>query len=340
MNATRVLLLRSRNAFSNLAAEERLLHESTEQTLLFYINAPCVILGRTQNAFKEADVSFAKQEQISILRRRSGGGTVVHDEGNLNFCWMTSRDDYSPQKAATMISEVLQSEFNIRSARVNERADILVDEMKVSGAAYRITGSRAYHHGTLLVNSDLAQLSRVLRSPLRDEVHASGASSVRSKVTNISMHLNVTTTQLMKAVATRFAGNENIVEVNPFQLEGFQKERDELSSHAWVYGQTPRFHCDVQVDSDKRIILYAKKGGIVQDVELRTSVEGLNIQEDLRHAVMGCAFDGAVLAHDIRMQVESGGAKGTSLMRIADYFEQHIPQQFWRSERDDVELES
>ncbi|KAI0562207.1 Lipoyltransferase/lipoate-protein ligase [Gracilaria domingensis] len=319
MNATRVMLLRSRNAFSNLAAEELLLQASKKQTLLFYINAPCVILGRTQNAFKEADISYAKNEQVSIMRRRSGGGTVVHDEGNVNFCWMTARDEYSPHKAATMIAEVLQSEFGISSAAVNERADILVEGMKVSGAAYRITGKRAYHHGTLLVDSDLARLSRVLRSPLRGELHASGTQSVRSKVTNISMHQNMTAGQLMNAVATRFAGNANIDEVKPHDLEDFHKERNELSSHAWVYGQTPRFRYEVQVDSDTHLTLHARKGGIVENVVVKTLID--DVEHDLRHAVVGCAFDGAVLAHGIRTQVESGGVKGTLFMRLADFVE-------------------
>ncbi|PXF47920.1 putative lipoate-protein ligase A [Gracilariopsis chorda] len=334
MSATRVLLLPSRNVFTNLAAEERLLQSTNAKTLLFYINTPCVVLGRTQNAFNEADVSFAKQQQIAIVRRRSGGGTVVHDEGNLNFCWMTSRDEYSPKKAALMISEVLRNEFNVSGAHVSDRADIMIDGMKISGAAYRISGNRAYHHGTLLVKSDLEQLSRVLRSPLRGDLTASGTKSVRSKVTNVWVHQEVGMQQLVEAIAKRFAGTEHMRTLSPYEVDGFERERQEIMSHGWVYGQTPRFQYEVELDQGRRITLHAKKGSVIENVELHAGGEHESKQHGLRDALVGRAFDGGDLAQGLRASAGSIAESGAFFRGIADVLEARVPQQFWQREED------
>lgn len=334
MSATRVLLLPSRNVFTNLAAEERLLQSTRAKTLLFYINTPCVVLGRTQNAFNEADVSFAKREQIAIVRRRSGGGTVVHDEGNLNFCWMTSRDEYCPKRAAVMISEVLRDEFNVGGVHVSERADILIDGMKMSGAAYRISGNRAYHHGTLLVKSDLEQLSRVLRSPLRDDLTASGTKSVRAKVTNVWVHQQVGMRQLVKGIAKRFAGTANVRTLHPYEVDGFEREREEIMSRCWVYGQTPRFQYEVVLDRDRKMTVHVKKGTVVEGVELHAAGENKSEESGLREALVGRAFDGGELAQGLRASAESSGRSGALFRGIADVLEARVPQQFWHREED------
>ena len=76
----------------NLAIEEYLLREvsSDEPLLLFYINEPSVIIGRNQNTLEEIDPDYVKAKGIHVVRRLSGGGAVYHDQGNLNFSFITS----------------------------------------------------------------------------------------------------------------------------------------------------------------------------------------------------------------------------------------------------------
>ena len=75
----------------NLALEEYCLRklDITEDYVLLYINAPSVIIGKHQNPFEECNVEYLQNKNIHLVRRISGGGTVYHDHGNLNFSFIT-----------------------------------------------------------------------------------------------------------------------------------------------------------------------------------------------------------------------------------------------------------
>ncbi|EAK9799980.1 lipoate--protein ligase family protein, partial [Listeria monocytogenes] len=78
----------------NLAVEEFILTELNldEPVLLFYINKPSIIIGRNQNTVEEIDTEYVEKNDVIVVRRLSGGGAVYHDEGNLNFSFITEDD--------------------------------------------------------------------------------------------------------------------------------------------------------------------------------------------------------------------------------------------------------
>ncbi|EAC6181617.1 lipoate--protein ligase, partial [Listeria monocytogenes] len=81
----------------NLAVEEFILTELNldEPVLLFYINKPSIIIGRNQNTVEEIDTEYVEKNDVIVVRRLSGGGAVYHDEGNLNFSFITEDDGES-----------------------------------------------------------------------------------------------------------------------------------------------------------------------------------------------------------------------------------------------------
>lgn len=269
----RLLRFSSKDVFTNLASEELIFQRTAGHALLFYVNSTCVVLGRTQNPFNEADVGYAASHSFPLARRRSGGGTVVHDEGNLNFCFIRPREEHDPLYNAKFVATVLREDFGIE-ASVNHRADILIDGKKVSGAAYRISKNRAYHHGTLLVNSNLDQLRRLLKSPLRAGIKAMGAKSVPSPVTRLTDHYHeeLNLEDVTQAIAKRYSDKScQLRTVCSEEVEamcgGMGKERGELCSHDWVYGQTPRFS-SVHDIGNVRIQFEMRKGAIVDNITL------------------------------------------------------------------------
>ncbi|CCE78185.1 Piso0_000802 [Millerozyma farinosa CBS 7064] len=165
--------------------------------LFLYSNSPCVVIGKNQNPWKEVNLPLLQSLRIPLVRRRSGGGTVVHDLGNTNFSFMTSKANFDRQKFSSKLVEVLNDskllKFNLQ---VNERGDIIslpdADGMtyKVSGSAYKLSKGRSYHHATMLLNSRLDVLKKLLS---RDEkklgvVDAKASvESVRSKVKNLDI---------------------------------------------------------------------------------------------------------------------------------------------------------
>ena len=74
------------DAAFHLALEEIFLKEGEGDLIFLYINSPCVVIGKHQNAYAETNSAWCDQNGIPVFRRLSGGGTVFHDEGNINFC--------------------------------------------------------------------------------------------------------------------------------------------------------------------------------------------------------------------------------------------------------------
>ena len=225
---------RSHDPFVNLSIEHFLLQNSPhDSTVLYlYVNSPCVVIGRNQNPWLEADLKLLRQTQLAegegklqdkqshlvnacipIVRRRSGGGAVFHDEGNINYSVICPTVAFHRDKHAEMVVRAIRR-YNPR-ARVNERHDIVLDQgtlhasdgqtitsdmhktayedetdnqppLKVSGSAYKLTRQRSLHHGTcLLASPNIECLSQYLRSPGRAFIKARGVESVRSPVGNI-----------------------------------------------------------------------------------------------------------------------------------------------------------
>ena len=79
--------------YFNLASEEYLLKCFQEDVFLLYRNVPSIVVGKHQNTLAEINLPFVQEQEILVARRISGGGTVFHDLGNLNFAFFTTGKD-------------------------------------------------------------------------------------------------------------------------------------------------------------------------------------------------------------------------------------------------------
>ena len=135
----------------------------------------------------------ASEEDVLFVRRRSGGGAVFHDQGNLNYSVISPRTTFTRNKHAEMLVRALHR-IGATNTGVNERHDIMLSSetmdpsaRKISGSAFKLTRQRALHHGTcLLDSSNINDLGSFLRSSARDYIKAKGVESVRSPVANVS----------------------------------------------------------------------------------------------------------------------------------------------------------
>jgi lipoate-protein ligase A len=91
-----IVLSNTKDPYMNHAVEEILFttYVDYEQILFLWVNEPTVVFGRNQNPFREIDVSFAQSRGIKLLRRLSGGGTVYHDVGNINYSFIDHASIY------------------------------------------------------------------------------------------------------------------------------------------------------------------------------------------------------------------------------------------------------
>src|SRR5690554_6295607 len=176
----------------NLALEEYALRNFSAENdyLLFYINEPSIIIGRNQNTLEEINHNYVEEINIHIVRRISGGGAVYHDFGNLNFSFITDHDIKSFnnfKKVTAPIVKVL-NDMGVK-AEMKGRNDVVVEDRKISGNAQFSTGKRMFTHGTLLLNSNLEEVTRALQVKMT-KLSSKGHKSVRSRVANIQEFLN------------------------------------------------------------------------------------------------------------------------------------------------------
>lgn len=128
-----VFISQSSDIFTNLALEDWLYKNfnfANHHVLLLWVNDPCVVIGRHQNPFTEANVSNLIDRGITLARRNSGGGAVYHDRGNLNCTFFTPRERYDRKYNLNIVTRSLFREWAIK-AEINDRDDIVISNKKV-----------------------------------------------------------------------------------------------------------------------------------------------------------------------------------------------------------------
>ena len=174
----------------NHATEEYLFKNFSDEIILLYINQSSLIVGKHQNVFAEVNFPYCYQQGIPVFRRISGGGTVYHDEGNLNYSFLFSRDISKMNYHDNLVplKNFFKEKLNLH-VDISTRNDLWVNNKKISGTAEHIFKQRILHHGTLLYNAELDILKKALQK--REDFYSGKAvQSVRSITTNISVHLD------------------------------------------------------------------------------------------------------------------------------------------------------
>jgi len=175
-----------REAARNAAWEEYLFRRRPiRPVLLFYCNDSAVLWGRNQNPYLECDVSKCRREGVALLRRITGGGAVYHDQGNLNYCFILPRGTCELGRPVQLLCLALQ-ELGVTGLRVCARHSLWLNDSKVSGSAFALSGPAVMQHGCLLLHSDLSRLQELLTVTADSTTFSRVVASVRSPVANIT----------------------------------------------------------------------------------------------------------------------------------------------------------
>lgn len=239
----------------NLAMEEQCLLNlpMDRDYLLLYVNGPIIVVGKHQNAVQEINTDIVEDQGIPVHRRISGGGTVYHDEGNLNFSIIRRYETryFNNYSLSTgLVAEALRR-MGV-PAGLNGRGDILVDGRKVSGNAQAVRRDRMVSHGTLLFRSRLDLIGPALH-PKPGTFTSHGRPSVRSAVANIGDHLPAAMTMAefrAALLAELFRGTT--MQTTPALDLAEQAEAlatDKYRTWEWNYGRSP----DFSLKREKRI---------------------------------------------------------------------------------------
>jgi lipoate---protein ligase len=237
----------STDPYFNLAVEEFLLHNFTDDIFMLYRNDPSVIVGKHQNAFAEVNYWFVKEKNIKVVRRLSGGGTVFHDAGNLNFSFIRNGQEGNLIDFRRFTQPIVDVLNNLGvPAEHSGRNDLLIDGLKFSGNAEHVYKTRILHHGTLLYSSRLDDLREALKVK-PGQYQDKAVKSVRSMVTNISEHLQPAMSMddfqntVIQYIVSNTPGAVRYT-LSPTDIANIEKKVvDKYATWEWNFGYSPRF---------------------------------------------------------------------------------------------------
>lgn len=171
-----------------LAMEEYVAAHVDDEAFFVWRVEPTVIFGRNQILENEVNLEYCREHAVDIVRRKSGGGCVYSDMGNIMISYVSSRGEVSEvfDRYMTALSDALQA-LGVPAIK-SGRNDILVDGRKVSGNAFHQLPDRSIVHGTLLYSTDLQALTEAIRPPV-EKLNRHGVESVRQRVMNLSEYV-------------------------------------------------------------------------------------------------------------------------------------------------------
>lgn len=167
-----------------LAMEEYVADNIDDDAFFVWQSEPTVIIGRNQDLEAEVNIDYCRKHDVEIVRRKSGGGCVYSDKGNIMISYISRRGDVSAvfDRYLSALTACLCS-LGLDAAR-SERNDVMVAGMKVSGNALHQLPDRTIVHGTLLFCSDFDALEQAIRPPI-EKLERHGIKSVRQRVANL-----------------------------------------------------------------------------------------------------------------------------------------------------------
>ena len=183
-----------------LAMEEFVAGQSEADSFFVWRVSPTVIIGRNQDLEAEVNLGYCREHDVKVVRRKSGGGCVYSDMGNIMISYVSRRGDVSEifDRYLSALTACLRSlDLN---AEKSGRNDILVEGRKVSGNAFHQLPDRSIVHGTLLYDTDFEALEEAIRPPV-EKLQRHGVASVRQRVENLKMFLDPARIASVEALA-------------------------------------------------------------------------------------------------------------------------------------------
>lgn len=291
----------------NLAIEYYLLNEIEldEPILLFYINDNSIIVGKNQNTFEEVNTDYVDKNNVTVVRRFSGGGAVYHDMGVLCFCFLTKDDGNSFRDFKKFTTPVIDAlhKMGVEGAELKGRNDLVIDEKKFSGNAMYSKNGRLTAHGTLMFDSEIEAVVGALK-PKKHKLESKGIKSIRSRVTNIKPYLSdeyqyMNAKNFKEKLLLNIFDVNNTSEVKEYKLTEedwgkIEKFAEKYTANwDWNYGKSPKF----DLERSERLSVGTVEvklninRGIIQEIKIYGDFFGLGEISDVEEKFIGKTYE-------------------------------------------------
>ena len=264
-----MIFIKNKNTdvYFNLAMEEYIFEKFKEdEVFMLWINEPSVVIGKHQNLIEELNMKYCFENNIKIARRLSGGGTVVHDFGNLNYTYITNTMGDTALDFKEFLKPMYKALLNLNiDANISPRNDFRVEEKKICGHSQFMRKKRVLHHGCILFDSNLDNLRNALNVENK-KIISKSAKSVKSSVANLKeiSKLDYEISDFLEKVKTEILKSQENFEIYELTKEDILKidkiKSEKYATKDWIYGQSPK--CTFILDEERDYTVEIEGGRI------------------------------------------------------------------------------
>jgi lipoate-protein ligase A len=176
---------------SECLARESHLHDLAEAGISEYLwiwelSKPAIVMGHAADCVLDVNREACELSGVPILRRTSGGRSVLLNKGCLNYTLILRHEGRSFRECYRSILGAVLDAAAVAGARC-ESTDLILQNRKFSGCAQRRRRHTLLHHGTILYDFDIAAAGRFLAMPRRQPVYRKGRSHA-DFLTNVDLY--------------------------------------------------------------------------------------------------------------------------------------------------------
>jgi lipoate-protein ligase A len=241
---------------------------------------PLASIGYFQDAEKEIDLDYCRNNGISVMRREVGGGATYLDENQIFYQVIWNSKNPSFPRKVKEIFEYLSAppcetyrKFGIKASFRTEN-DIVTDKgQKIAGEGGGDIGNSMVFVGGILMDFDYVTMSRVLKVPdekFRDKIYK----SMEANLTTMKRELGVVPhrSEIKKVLIENFEGILGPLEridIDDQTIKKIKELEQWFMSDEFLHKKTPRIPQGVKIKEGIEILygLYKAKGGLIRTAE-------------------------------------------------------------------------
>ncbi|ARU91077.1 lipoate protein ligase A [Spiroplasma clarkii] len=285
----------------NLATEEYLtVCEKFKEPILFlWQNHNTIVVGRNQNAAKEINLQNANLDDVAVIRRNTGGGTVFHDLGNLNFSIIyTDSENNGVAMFEKMLEPIITTLNQMQiPAQFSGRNDIVLNGKKISGNAMWKYQNRFLQHGTILFNANLDKLVKYLTVD-KAKILSKNIESITARVTNINAEISkpITIAEFITALIKTYQENKSVsdLKLEPEDLQAIEKiYQEKYQNPDWTFKKNATFtyQNNQRLEGKGSVEVYLNViDGVINDCKIYGDFLGYGGTEPLEAKLIGVTY--------------------------------------------------
>ena len=273
----KLIIRNSTNPYFNIAAEEHFLKNYDDDIIMFWQSSHSVIIGKHQNTMAEVDINFINKNKIPVIRRISGGGTVYHDYGNINYTIIRSLENREKLVDFVEFTKpiiIFLSSLGLKAVYEGKN-NLTINGKKFSGNSAHVFKNRILNHGTILFNTNLDNLEAAI-SPLNYKIKDKSVRSIRANVANIAPQLpqSISIDVFMEKLINYYKNYFNIElisqisDIDTVKITELVETKYKLWD--WNYGYSPSYSFNNEYNGNT-LSMKIKKG-VITNISLNCDV--------------------------------------------------------------------